>query len=110
MSTRAELEATLAKAEADWRRANERLEQRKAEHGKANDAWLRASAERRTGNGDRRTGGGDRRKSEGDRRSAEIALDQAKVAWDDALQARGEAREAWNRARAALDELDRTKS
>ncbi|MBE0620939.1 MAG: hypothetical protein IH605_10130, partial [Burkholderiales bacterium] len=47
MSTRAELEAALAKAEADWRRANERLDQKQTERTEANDAWVRANADRR---------------------------------------------------------------
>jgi len=108
MRTRAELEAALAKAEADWRRASERLDQRQAERGEANEEWSRLSADRRGGGGDRRSGTGDRRKSEADRRSAEIALDRADDAWEQAVQARREAREAWNQARAALEELDRT--
>ena len=37
MSTRAELEAALVKAEADWRRANQRLDNKQAERTKAND-------------------------------------------------------------------------
>ena len=47
MSTRTELEAALAEAEADWRRAGENLDKKHAEPARANDAWDRALVARR---------------------------------------------------------------
>jgi len=54
MSTRAELEAALANAEANWRRASERLDKTQAERARANEEWVLAHADRRGAGGDRR--------------------------------------------------------
>ena len=42
MGTRAELEAALVKAEADWRKASEQLDKTQAERARANDEWATA--------------------------------------------------------------------
>ncbi|MBE0614347.1 MAG: hypothetical protein IH604_11820 [Burkholderiales bacterium] len=56
MSTRAELEAVLAKAETAWQKANDALRVARAVELKANAEWVRVA-------GDRRKSGNDRRKS-----------------------------------------------
>ena len=114
MSTRAELEAALVKAEADWRRASEQLDKTQAERTRANEAWVLAHGERRDGGSDRRGAGvgvrkafAERRKAVADRRSADAARDQANADWDQALAARRDARAIYDRARLALEELER---
>jgi hypothetical protein len=111
MTTRAELEAALAKAEADWRRASDELDGAQEVRAKANADWDQQVAERRTE--DRRKTVtiwdkfAERRKAVADRRNAHTARDQANAAWDQAHAARSQARAAWEQARAALDELNR---
>jgi hypothetical protein len=114
MSTRAELEAALAKAESDWRRAGENLDRKQAERARANDEWAKADADRRRAATERRKAGSvwnppgiDRRMTDSDRRRAGAVRDQANAEWDQALAARREARAVWDQARAALDALDR---
>ena len=131
MSTRAELEAALAKAEDDWRRANDDMEQAQAGRAKANADWNKVDADRRKAVADRRKPGStwdksfpDRRHADADRRSrdadvvafskavadrhqAYIALSQAEANWAKAERKLKTAIEARNRAIAALDEHKR---
>ena len=57
MSKRSELEAALAKAGADWRKANDNLDKEEAERTKAHTAWDKAFNERRYAGADRRKPG-----------------------------------------------------
>ncbi|MFH1602642.1 MAG: hypothetical protein ABIH03_01900, partial [Pseudomonadota bacterium] len=54
MSVRAELEAALAAAEANWRKASEHLDKVQTERARANAEWDRIVNDRRSGSGDRR--------------------------------------------------------
>lgn len=81
MTTRAETEAALARAEADWRRTNDDLVKAQAKLAKANAGWDKVVADRRKGDTDRRKASGvwdhrfpDRRKADSDRRIPETDL------------------------------------
>jgi len=54
MTPRAELEAAVAKAEADWRRAGEDLNRAEAARAKAHADWDKEAADRRRADSDRR--------------------------------------------------------
>lgn len=131
MSTRAELEAGLAQAEADWRRARDSLDKAQAERAKAIAAWDKVLNDRRKTSTDRRKPGTaweqtfpDRREAGSDRRipESDIAAFSKTVAdQHDAYLSRDKAEAAWaagelrlntasaerDKAAAALDALTR---
>jgi multidrug resistance efflux pump len=113
MSTRAEFEAALAQAEADWARANEALEQARARLIEANADWDQVVSDRRRADTDRRKAGAvwdrmfpDRRKASADRRSAQAdiaALSKAVAERNDAYTRRSNAESDWAEAEARLN-------
>jgi hypothetical protein len=114
MGKREDLEAALAKAEADWRRATEALDQAQAARNRAFQAWAETNIEYGRSGADRRKaavplppGQPDRRKQRTDRRKVEVERDEAGAAWDRAREARDQVRAVWDRARDALEELNR---
>lgn len=64
MSTRAELEAALAKAQADWRQANDELDKAQADRAKANAVWDSLITGQRKDELDQRRADADRRKAD----------------------------------------------
>ncbi len=81
MSTRAELEAMLARTETDWRKAEDALNKARAERDRAEADWDKVLADRRKSESDRRKPGSvwdkefpDRRNAGADRRRAEAAF------------------------------------
>ena len=81
MNTRAELEATLEKAEAEWHRASDELDDARAEEARAHACWDKVVADRRMADTDRRNPGAvwdnrfpDRRKPDSDRRDPRAEL------------------------------------
>jgi chromosome segregation ATPase len=78
MSTRADRKETLAKAEANWRRANDNVAKTQEERAKASAAWDKVVVDWRKAGTSRRKADTawdrmvpDRRKTESDRRTAE---------------------------------------
>ncbi len=131
MSTGDDFEAALAKAEVDWRRANDDMEKAQAERAKASADWGKVDADRRKAVADRRKPGTswdnafpDRRNADANRRSrdadvaafsktvadrhkAYTALSQAEANWAEAERKLKTAIEARNNAIAALAEHQR---
>ena len=113
MSTRAELEASVAQAEADWRRARDGLDKAQAERAKANAAWDKVLSDRRKARTDRRKLGTaweqtfpDRREAGSDRRipESDIAAFSKRVAdQHDAYLSRDKAEAAWTAAELRLN-------
>lgn len=64
MNTRAELEAALAKAQADWRWANDELDKAQTDRAKANAAWDEFVTGRHAVDADQRKIDADRRKTD----------------------------------------------
>ena len=112
MSTRAEREATLAKAEADWRLASNHFDEAQGVRDKANAAWNKVIIDWRKASPNRRKAGKawdrivpDRRIVESDRRAAEadfIAFSKRMADQHDAYLAWSEAEAEWVAARARL--------
>lgn len=136
MSTRTELEAALAQAEAGWSKANEELELAQAARARANADWdnvvtvqheqevdRRKAVDRRSADAtwdmafDRRNPDADRRKSRAtfvafskavaDRHEAYIARSNAEADWAEAEARVRRAGAQREKAKAALDELNR---
>lgn len=81
MSTRIELEAVLAKAQADWQRARDDFDKAQADLARANADWGKVVTDRRKAGADRRKAGStwnnafpDRRKAGSDRRISDSAI------------------------------------
>jgi hypothetical protein len=79
MSTRAELEAVIAQAEAEWLKANDEIGKAQAVRATANANWDRVITAQRKVDSDRRTANGDwdkalpdQRKSDADRRTPDF--------------------------------------
>ena len=112
MATRAELEAALERAEADWRKAVEELGKAQASQAKASADWDKVVSERRKADTDRRKPGAvfnnafpERRKPDTDRRSASAeveALSRAVAERHKSYVDRNAAEEAWAAAQAKL--------
>ena len=112
MSTRADREETLAKAEADWRRANDNVAKAQEERAKASAAWSEVVVDwRKAGTSRRNTDAAsdrmvpDRRKTESDRRIAEvdfIAFSKRLADQHDAYLGWSKAETEWAAAKARL--------
>ncbi len=84
MTTRAILEAALAQAQGDWRRAKDELDQAHARRARTKAEWDNVVSDRRKAESDRRKSDTvwdntipDRRKADADRRIALVALSKS---------------------------------
>lgn len=122
MNTRAELEAALARAEADWRRARDDMDKARAALASANTGWDKVVSDRRQAPVERRKANTnweatftDRRKSLSDRRIpvadinalSKAVTDQHK-AYLERSQAEADLTDAASNLKAASDARDKT--
>ena len=112
MSTRADREATFAKAETDWRRANENVAKTQEKRARASAAWDKVIVDWRKSGTSRRKGDttwdrtvSDRRNAESDRRTAEadfIAFSKRVADQHDTYLGWSKAEAEWAEAKAGL--------